>query len=510
MELELEQIQLSGYEMVLETTVFQEETLETIVPDACPDILRIVDTEGCAFLSGREATEGRAGFSGQVEAAVLYQPDGEEGIRRMTVTIPFSGSADGSRIDSRCRILAVPRVEGMETRILNPRKVLLRAGIAVELQVYAPMEDELCSGAADSGDGSVQQLCETCRSYHIACVQEKPFSVSDDVMLPGSKPEAETLLKHRLGLACGEAKTIGNRLIFKGNATLQLLYQSRDGMLCDGLFELPFSQIMEVSNSGEEPDASVEVTAVRCAVSLEDSGDGRTIHVGLELLAQAVLFTEQSFPMLTDMYSVSYALETETRAQTLDHLIERSSKAPALREVIESGELAEEVVDAYLSVGRLEQHREEGRLVLEAEIRATALCRMGSGSLETVSKVFQVPCTLDLPEGCRCICDCRCPEPLFAAPTTGGVEVRFAVEFRYLALQSVTVIGISAARLDMDTPRAQEGQPSIILRMVGKGERLWDIAKACGTTMADIRQANALEEDCLPDGQLLLIPRKRA
>ena len=46
MELELERTQLNGFETVLNTTVCREEMLEAIVPDACPDILTICDTEG--------------------------------------------------------------------------------------------------------------------------------------------------------------------------------------------------------------------------------------------------------------------------------------------------------------------------------------------------------------------------------------------------------------------------------------------------------------------------------
>ena len=63
--------------------------------------------------------------------------------------------------------------------------------------------------------------------------------------------------------------------------------------------------------------------------------------------------------------------------------------------------------------------------------------------------------------------------------------------------------------MDEDSPRDTANQPSIVLRMVGEGERLWDIAKAYGTTTGDIVQANALEEESLPMGQLLLIPKKR-
>jgi len=80
MELELNTTHLNCYDTVLDTTLFHEETLETIVPDACPDILRIVDCEAMVCLKGKEAQEGRAEISGSVRAAVLYLPDGAEGV----------------------------------------------------------------------------------------------------------------------------------------------------------------------------------------------------------------------------------------------------------------------------------------------------------------------------------------------------------------------------------------------------------------------------------------------
>ena len=46
MELNLEREHINSYDMLLDTSVYQEETLETIMPDACPDILRIVDAGG--------------------------------------------------------------------------------------------------------------------------------------------------------------------------------------------------------------------------------------------------------------------------------------------------------------------------------------------------------------------------------------------------------------------------------------------------------------------------------
>ena len=87
--------------------------------------------------------------------------------------------------------------------------------------------------------------------------------------------------------------------------------------------------------------------------------------------------------------------------------------------------------------------------------------------------------------------------------------MRFSLGFSYTALTGRTVAGVSAVRLDETAAREREDRPSIVLRMVGAGERLWDIAKSYGTTALDIMQANDLEEEQATEGRLLLIPRKR-
>jgi hypothetical protein len=42
MELEFKSNELSCYDTALDTTVLREEIMEMIVPDSCPDILRIL------------------------------------------------------------------------------------------------------------------------------------------------------------------------------------------------------------------------------------------------------------------------------------------------------------------------------------------------------------------------------------------------------------------------------------------------------------------------------------
>ncbi len=507
MELELTRTHLACYDTLLDTTVLHEETMEMIVPDACPDILRIVDTAGTVCLKSKETADGRAEISGTARCAVLYLPDGELGMRRMEVNIPFFRAVEGAGINSSCAVIAVPRILSSDTRAINPRKVLVRVNLAITIKVFGQVDITVCTGAENSCGQSIEQLKECHKTYMVTCVQEKPFTFSDDLAISGSRPEAAELLKCRADLCCTESKIIGNKLIFKGEATLRICYRAIDGAVCSTDYELPFSQIMEVTGVEEEADCTLEVLLTDLSCTL-GSGDGRTVSVSMGLLAQAVIREERCIELLTDIYSTTCDLSTEQRPYTMNDLVEYNTRRQNVREVIEVGMMARSVIESGVSVGMVSQSKEGGRVSFTAEAVLTVLYMTEEDEVYSVSRQINVPCPADLPDGCLYSCACKCPGEIFATPTTVGIEVRFDLDFRYLALASKRVVGVSGVQVGEMVLKDGGKEPSIVLRVVGQ-ERLWDIAKAYRTTMADIMQANELEDGNALGGKLLLIPRKR-
>ena len=59
MELELKKEQFACYQALPQLSENREETTETIVPDYCPDIARIIETTGKVFAAVRSQTEKR-------------------------------------------------------------------------------------------------------------------------------------------------------------------------------------------------------------------------------------------------------------------------------------------------------------------------------------------------------------------------------------------------------------------------------------------------------------------
>lgn len=508
MEIELTRTQLACYDTVLDTTVLHEETMEMIVSDACPDILRIVDTAGTVCLKSKEAMEGRAEVTGAVRCAILYLPDGEKGVRRIEANIPFSCTADCAGISPACSVVAVPRVLCADTRVLNPRKVLVRVNLAVDFRVFCPATASLCTGAECAApNNSVEQLRERHKTYMVTCVQEKPFTFSDDLSIPGSRPEVAELLKCRANLNCTESKIIGNKLIFKGEAALRICYRAVDDTVCTVDFELPFSQIMEVSGVGEEADCSLNVLLTELSCTL-GAGDGRTVSVSMGLLAQAVIREERYIELLTDIYSTACDLTAEMQSNTFNDLVENNARRQTTREIVETETMARSAIDASVNVGAVTQSREGNWVTFSVEAFVSVLYLNEENEVRAANRRVNVPCQVELPEGCACSCRSRGTGEVFATPTAGGIEVRFDLDFLYLALSSKRLAAVTGVQAGENIVRDGEKEPSIVLRVVGQ-ERLWDIAKTYRTTMADIMQANELEPGGALEGKLLLIPRKR-
>lgn len=508
MDMELQHTCLNGFQTVLDQIFIQEETLESIVPDACPDIMRIIDADGEISLKNRDLSEGNLRIGGSIRTTVLYIPDGEIGPRHMEVRIPFVCSIDHPDIHADTRVIAVPRLTSADARAVNPRKVLVRAELAISLQIYAGSEFEVCCGVTGAEDQGLQQRCEERQTYVVTTVTEKSFTFSDVLNLSSSKPRAEELLRSKVEPHSLDAKVIGSKLIVKGEASLRALYRTSEGEVCAAQFELPFSQIIELNGAHEEADVMVEPVIMASDCSLQ-SGDPGTLAVSLELLAQAVVREQQSLYVVSDLYCTQCPVEIDRSELTLRQMIDIGTRRQTVRQFFECGIPVKTVVDCSLKIGRITQTKVEHGMNVTAETQVCVLFLSEDDALCAASYSVPAICELPIEDGMDLSCRCLNGGELSATPVTGGLELRFNAEFSYLVTAQSHCLAVDGLRSLPIPDGSGEKRPSVVLRVVGEGEALWDIAKACSATVADIMTANQLEQENAPAGMLLLIPKQR-
>lgn len=508
MDLELKTQHLDFFDTVVDTTLYQEETAESIVPDSCPDIARIVTTSGIPCLSERMVQDGKGELAGQVKTTILYQPEGDTCLRKLEVPVGFRCTISGGGISGQAKLIAVPRIQALDARVLNPRKVLVRVNLAIQVQIFAPNTQEVCCGV-ESGEGvELEQLAERCTTYFTAAIQEKNFTFSDELPIGGGRAGAEELMDQRVEFRCTESKIIGNKLIFKGDADLHLLY--RTGSTIENAdFKLPFSQIMEVAELGEETDCTLELQLMGMECSLGGDG-GNLTYVTFEVLAQAVIWEQRELTLVRDFYSTSARSEAEYRPCQFFQRLGGDGDHQSLRELIEVERTVKTVLDARLELGTVTRSREGEQIVLSTPAVLHLLYLSESDEVFSASHQITINSRFDCPEEGICMAQCFNEGDVFAAPVSGGAEARFAVSFQVLMAQRRSLVVLKEARLqEPDDSNPEAALPSIVLRQMEGDESLWDMAKSCGTTRAVILSSNDLETEGECRGRMLLIPRVR-
>lgn len=502
MELDLQRTVLEGYRPILDTVLSQEETMESIVPDAFPDVSRIIYAGGNAFLTAKQAGEGCAKIMGTACINVLYVPEGEQMPRSLALNLPFQCTGDCPQINGSTQVHGMVLSLSADARLINPRKLFVKAEVKIRLKVYGQDSREMTCDMASDENGIMQKLMMHHKDFSIGAVLEKPFLFSDTLRQSSTKPNMEELLCCRAEPGMVEAKYIGKKLVCKGDVLLTVLYRSGTELI-PARFELPFSQILEMEGSFDEgePDVTVVLKSTDCHLQEAE------LEVSVEAFIQATLWSHRNITLLSDVYSTAEPLDVERAANSICTMSELSSRRENARKFCESGIPAKQVLSCTVNMGPLSSQRQDSGVQYSTDASMDILYLSEDNALCGVNYLIPISCNVDLAPDYTCSCHCRPVGEVMAVPVTGGFEVRMEAEFCWRTMKMETVSCVASVRRS-NVAVKDEQKPSVIIRMVSSGETLWDIAKSCGSTIQDICAANELSSESAVPGELLLIPIK--
>jgi len=343
------------------------------------------------------------------------------------------------------------------------------------------------------------------QTHLVMAAQEKMFSYTDTLTLPAGNPDIMELLRFRADCTSQDAKVIGNKLLFKGEAKVEVLYRSHDGRPCTALFSLPFSQMMEVGDVGEDSTPELHIIFTNASCKRADE-EGRSVSVELELMAQSTLSKTQRLSVLTDLYSTEGDTVDTRKTYTMNSLMDHGVAPESVRELLECTIPVASVLDVQLRPLQMTMVKQVNEMTLHAEVEAYVLFLTEEGDCGCLHRRITVPHTIPISQQWEYRCDFSISRQGSAMMAPGGIEVSFTLDYTWKAMEKRKVQGIERASVEEKQPMSGE-MPSVIIRSVRNGEGLWDIAKSYRTTEEDIAEANALATPELYAGQMLLIPR---
>lgn len=475
----------------------QELIQEIRLSDGMPDVGRILSAWGQIVLRGKEWRSDEISESGGVMAWVLYAP--EDGTQPRTVEswIPFQMKWDLRDEPREGTIRIKNLLRYIDARSTSARKIMLRVGAAALGEALVSREQEFSVPGEVPEDVQLLKSTYPVRLYKEA--GEKSFLMDEDLTMPDSAPRPEKLIYYTMNPSVNDKKVMGDKVVFRGNGNLHVLYLSEEGQLHSWDFELPFSQL---GNLDEAPGTDAQADVQMCVTSLElELDDESHLRLKCGLLGQYLVDDRQMLEIVEDAYSTTRPSEVDMQMLELPAILEqRQQVVPIQQEIHQNADI---IVDSTFLPDFPKQNRGWEQRDLQLQGQFKTLYYGEDRTLQSAAGRWEGELTVPADEQSDVFAGLLpAPQPQAIA---AGDSIRMTGDMPLL-MQTESTQGIPMVTgMELMQPEEADTQrPSLILRRAGDA-RLWDIAKLSRSTVEAIKAANGLEGE--PEKErMLLIP----
>ena len=488
--------QLEYLSAALQQIQNSEQTLEIKLPEGMPDVGQVLTAWGQPVMRGKEWQDTAVQFTGGMMIWVLYVP--EDGSEEQCIHgwIPFQmrwelpENVPEGAVHFRC---LTRFVDGRST---SPRKILVRAGLAIQAEGFVP--DSVTVAVPGQMPEDVALLENTYPIRLIREAGERVILLDESLHLPDSAPEMERLICWRLNPRILEQRVLADKAVLRGTGQLRVLYRSISGQIHSWDFEVSFSQYAELREEyGSE--ARMELSLMPTTVELE-LGEGGELTLKGGMTAQYIITDKQPVTVAEDAYSPERELKISQEALTVPVILENRRETVYGEQTLPLQ--ANVIVDVQFTPDFPRFKPVEGGVTVEYPGQFQLLTYGDNGRLQAAGARWTGSGTVKAAENTR-ITAVPLGSDAQAIAGNGRIQLKMEMpaELTAVAEQSIPMVtGLEIGQRKKPDPN----RPSLILQRAGE-LGLWDLAKSAGSTVEAIRRANGLESEPAPD-QMLLIP----
>ena len=311
MELGLQFEDILCWEEGASVTCTREEAMESVIPEYCPAVARVVETTGKLCIREKLVGEDLCTFSGSVKVTVLYTSEEASGLRSLTVNVPFSCPLE-NRTLAKCRTLWVTgRLLMAETSVVTSRKLYIKVLPEITVTPYREDTRRLCCGTEE--DPAVRRRTSALSLPLLSAVTEKECSVTCQSMnITGAAPE--DLLHYNAIPSVLSHQRVGNQLMVKGELWLCAVYRSEDRTLHRWEESLDFSQIVNVAELPDDADYVVTPQLRESDVRILRSDGGTAFGITARMAFGICVYCRCNTECVADLYSTRCSAVLERRS----------------------------------------------------------------------------------------------------------------------------------------------------------------------------------------------------
>lgn len=474
----------------------QEQTQEVRISDGMPDIGSIIGAWGQVILRGKEWQSDSMNVSGGTMVWVQYMP--EEGGEPQWVEswLPFQMQWSLPETQHDGTILVQCILRSVDARSLSARKLMIRTNVSV-LSMAMEKQEQMISVPKDVPEDVQLHI----RRYPIQLpveAGEKAFTIEETLVLPPSAPKMEKLILYTLQPEITEERLMSDKLVFRGNGVLHILYTGEDGGQYTWDFDLPFTQYCELDS--EYADTS-EMMLWPCVTALEAEMVEEQLQIKAGLVCQYRICNFPVISVAEDAYSVRRDVNPAWEELELPGILESKTQTLHVQQGSSLDGMRLTQTQFLPQPVQVQRVGNEATLMLNGQFQM--LYYNMDGNLRMATQKWEENLSVPVGEGTQL------DVQLWPAGKTQGTIMSGVAQLTSeLKLTTETHSGRGIPMItELELGELQQPdphRPSLILKRAC-GKSLWEIAKENSSTVTVIEQANGLQAEP-EDNRMLLIP----
>lgn len=512
MELEKKTLYMNRQKARVITQVTVDE--DRNVPDAKPDMERLILQKGEVEPEELHCTDGKAVLRGKLRYAVLYAAEGG-GTQSLTGNLPISEPVRLEGVEDRDLLTLDWTVEDLDIEMVHSRKIRIRAVLTFVILAEGLIQEGLIT--AVGAEEPLETRQETYTMTRISVQKKETYRIGEELEISGNKPNLGEIIWREVELRGADCRPLDGALAVRGELSVFVMYQG-DG---DHVpvqweeFSVPFSGQVEMPDSTEDMIPDVEMRLIQADVEPREDGDGELRVLGVEAVLELPvrLYETEEVTAVCDIYSpVKEAALTEKQAFFEKILVRNSSRAKLSQRVkLPEGERILQICHGSGQV--MVDHvgvTEEG-LEIEGALHVTVLYASAddNGPLRSVDAVLPFQHLMEargMDAGCTYRLRTMAENLNILMLSADEAEVRAGIVLEAIVLTREERTILADAQLVPYDPEKIRRMPGIVGYRVQPGDTLWKIAKKFYTTVEGIRETNeGVGEEVKPGDRLILI-----
>ena len=477
---------------------------DVIVNDIKPDVLNVISTNGIPCIYKKEVMDGKVRLDGSINTYIIYLADSENStVRSLNTALDFTSIIDIENCTLGMTVSEKVRVKRFETRVLNGRKINVKAILEVEIKVYSNTNVEIVSNLNNMEN--IQTLNSDRMINSLVGEGSTRVYAKDTINLDAVDDLAE-IMKTDIRILDKDIKLSYNKVLAKADAEICVMYLTEDNRIRNSATRIPIMGFVDIENINDNNICDVEYN-IKNLIIKPNSSDNNSIYIEAEVEIMCFAYEIININLIEDLYSISSDLTFNQKEITTIVDKQNIRNTCDLREQISVPEIGNnQLYNVQTNPNILNVNIRNGKIVYEGELDLEFLY---SSTNSMSSRTAQIPFNFEvnsdsISENCKIDTSIDVKRDDFIL-NEGNIDINISLDFNISVSRTEKLNIIN----EITTEESRDNNIySMVIYFVKPGDTLWKIAKKFRSTIEDIARVNNIEDtDKIYPGQQLYIPK---